>query len=190
MFWLRHCSDWSATSGRWLNERIERACFFTGDSAIIVSKLGVGHEMDVFLRAVKGVGKQHAKFQPVCTAWHRFHPRCRLVKPIEGRDAIERLYELMPKADDVFDVADRGEETARVRRIRPGMRTDRGIRNLHRDPQLAANIDVGRDRRHCIFTVESVGARPSRSLVLEALDILLAKCALHRTKLQREFPAD
>ena len=40
--------------------------------------------------AVKGIGKDHAKFSPVSTASYRLLPEIRLLRPVEGADA-ERL---------------------------------------------------------------------------------------------------
>ena len=38
---------------------------------ILISKMRPGHEMDIKMFAVKGVGRDHAKFSPVCTAYYR-----------------------------------------------------------------------------------------------------------------------
>ena len=34
---------------------------------ILLNELNPGHEMNIFMHAVKGIGKDHAKFSPVCT---------------------------------------------------------------------------------------------------------------------------
>ncbi len=46
--------------------------------------------MDIKLYAVKGVGRDHAKFSPVCTAFYRLLPEITIERPIIGQDA-ERL---------------------------------------------------------------------------------------------------
>lgn len=33
---------------------------------ILLNKLNPGHEIDIIMEAVKGIGKDHAKFSPVC----------------------------------------------------------------------------------------------------------------------------
>ena len=45
---------------------------------IIIAKLRPGHELDIRMVAIKGVGKDHAKFSPVATAYYRLLPEIRL----------------------------------------------------------------------------------------------------------------
>ena len=47
-------------------------------------------EIDVRCHAVKGIGKDHAKFSPVATTSYRLLPEIRLTRTVEGADA-ERL---------------------------------------------------------------------------------------------------
>ena len=44
-------------------------------------------EIDVRCHAVKGIGKDHAKFSPVATASYRLLPEIRLTQTVEGADA-------------------------------------------------------------------------------------------------------
>lgn len=37
------------------------------ENDILISKMRPGHEIHVFMHAVKGIGKDHAKFSPVGT---------------------------------------------------------------------------------------------------------------------------
>ncbi|TYG76641.1 hypothetical protein ES288_D03G129400v1 [Gossypium darwinii] len=41
---------------------------------IIIAKLGPGQEIELEAHAVKGIGKTHAKWSPVATAWYRMLP--------------------------------------------------------------------------------------------------------------------
>ena len=54
---------------------------------ILLAKLRPGHELDIKLYAVKGVGRDHAKFSPVATAFYRLLPEIRLLKPVIGEAA-------------------------------------------------------------------------------------------------------
>ncbi|KAL1130207.1 hypothetical protein AAG570_013145 [Ranatra chinensis] len=54
---------------------------------IMVAKLRPGLEIDVRMEAVKGIGRDHAKFSPVGTASYRLHPYINLLKDIEGEQA-------------------------------------------------------------------------------------------------------
>ncbi len=43
--------------------------------------------MDIKLYAYKGVGRDHAKFSPVCTAYYRLLPEIILKSSVYGEDA-------------------------------------------------------------------------------------------------------
>ena len=59
----------------------------------------------------KGIGRTHAKWSPVCTAYYRLTPDIRLSSPIEGTDATE-LKQLCPMG--VFDIEDLGKGKTRA----------------------------------------------------------------------------
>lgn len=42
---------------------------------ILIAKLRPGQSIELEAHCVKGVGKDHAKFSPVCTAWYRLQVR-------------------------------------------------------------------------------------------------------------------
>ena len=44
--------------------------------------------MDIELYAHKGIGKDHAKFSPVCTAFYRLLPTIKLLKTFTGEVSI------------------------------------------------------------------------------------------------------
>ena len=45
------------------------------ESHILLNKLHPGHELDIKLYAIKGIGRDHAKFSPVATAFYRLLPK-------------------------------------------------------------------------------------------------------------------
>jgi DNA-directed RNA polymerase I and III subunit RPAC1 len=57
---------------------------------ILLNKLLPGHELDIKLYAVKGIGRDHAKFSPVATAFYRLLPEITLNRTVMGEEA-ERL---------------------------------------------------------------------------------------------------
>ncbi|KAF7237391.1 hypothetical protein EG68_09371 [Paragonimus skrjabini miyazakii] len=54
---------------------------------ILVNKLAVGDELEARCVAVKGIGRDHAKFSPVSAAYYKFMPIIKLLRPIEGDEA-------------------------------------------------------------------------------------------------------
>lgn len=56
---------------------------------ILLNKLAVGDEIEGRCIAVKGVGRDHAKFSPVSAAYYKFLPIIKLLQPIEGDQALK-----------------------------------------------------------------------------------------------------
>lgn len=54
---------------------------------ILISKMRPGHEIDMQLIAVKGIGKDHAKFSPVATATYRLLPDITITRKVKGSEA-------------------------------------------------------------------------------------------------------
>lgn len=65
------------------------------EPGILLAKLAPGQELHFRALAVKGAGKDHAKFSPVATASYRMHPRITLTQPVIGELA-ERLKSCFP----------------------------------------------------------------------------------------------
>ncbi len=73
---------------------------------ILLSKMRPGQEMEMELMCEKGVGKTHAKWSPVSTAYYRLLPEISLNEEISGDEAQE-LKKKCPA--DVFDIEDSGK---------------------------------------------------------------------------------
>jgi DNA-directed RNA polymerase I and III subunit RPAC1 len=71
---------------------------------ILIAKLRPGQEIEMDLICEKGIGKTHAKWSPVCTAFYRLLPDIE-VKNVTGQDALD-LVKLCPMK--VFDIEDLG----------------------------------------------------------------------------------
>ena len=78
---------------------------------ILIAKLRPGQEIEMELICEKGIGKTHAKWSPVCTAYYRLMPDIRIVQPIENEDAKE-LKALCPLG--VFDIEDLGKNKSKA----------------------------------------------------------------------------
>ena len=53
---------------------------------IIIAKLREGQEIELELYCSKGVGRTHAKWSPVSTAYYRLKPSIEFEEPIEGEE--------------------------------------------------------------------------------------------------------
>jgi len=127
---------------------------------ILVNKLRPGHEMEIVMFAVKGVGRDHAKFSPVATAFYRLLPAITIKRPIRG-EAATRLQSCFSPGVIGLDKGSDGQAVAKVEEAR----MDSCSRNLYRHEDLKMAVDIEKVKDHFIFTVESVGALPPGTLV-------------------------
>ncbi|XP_055297970.1 DNA-directed RNA polymerases I and III subunit RPAC1 [Sitodiplosis mosellana] len=134
---------------------------------ILISKMRPGHELDIKLLAVKGIGKDHAKFSPVSTATYRLLPEITMKQTVTGEDAkiLQSCF-----SPGVIEINENGQAYVKEARY------DSCSRNVYRYPHLANTVDIARIRNHFIFTVESVGAYPPHDIFIEAVKILKKKC--------------
>ena len=72
---------------------------------ILLAKMRPGQEIEMELICEKGIGKTHAKWSPVCTAYYRLLPDIKIKETIKGQDAKD-LKKTCPMG--VFDIEDMG----------------------------------------------------------------------------------
>ena len=137
---------------------------------ILIAKMRPGHELDLKLYAVKGYGRDHAKFSPVATASYRLLPEVKILKPIVGEAAL-RLKDCF--SEGVIGIKkSKTHQEAYVKNAR----YDACSRNVYRHEDLKESVEMSKVRDHFIFNIESVGAIPPEDLVPMALDVLVEKC--------------
>lgn len=139
---------------------------------ILIAKLRPGQEIDVVMHCVKGIAKDHVKFQSVATASYRLLPEIILKKPVTGEMA-HRLKACFPKGVIKVDSVD-GNAVARV----ANCRRDTCSREVLRHSDLKECVELTRVKEHFIFSVESVGALLPNVIFTEAVDILMQKCQM------------
>ncbi|XP_045502649.1 DNA-directed RNA polymerases I and III subunit RPAC1 [Colias croceus] len=134
---------------------------------ILISKMRPGHELDLSLIAVKGIGKDHAKFSPVATATYRLLPEIILTREVNGSEACLLQSCFSP---GVISIDSNG--CAYVK----DARYDSCSRNVYRYDNIKDAVILSRIRDHFIFNVESVGAMSPQAIFVEAVKILRDKC--------------
>lgn len=137
------------------------------ESDILISKMRPGHELSLKMLAVKGVGKDHAKFSPVSCASYRLLPEIRLNREVTGRDAV-----LLQKCFSPGVIEIDKSQSAYVKNAR----YDNCSRNVYRYPHLADAVTISRVRNHFIFTIESLGAYQPEEIFIESIKLLKKKC--------------
>ncbi|KAF9608965.1 hypothetical protein IFM89_012142 [Coptis chinensis] len=138
---------------------------------IIIAKLGTGQEIELEAHAVKGMGKTHAKWSPVATAWYRMLPEVELLEDVEDVLA-EELKQKCPVK--VFDIEDTLEGKKKAFVANP--RACTLCRECIRGEEWQKRVALRRVKDHFIFTIESTGALPPEVLFTEAVKILEDKC--------------
>lgn len=136
---------------------------------IIITKLRENQEIELELYCSKNIGRNHAKWSPVSTAYYRLLPYIEFSEPIKGEDA-ERLKKSCPM--NVYDIEDAmGLKEAYVKDIRACTM----CRECIRSDDFDKKIELGKRRNHYIFTVESLGVVPPEILFSKALEVLKEK---------------
>nr|KJB19468.1 hypothetical protein B456_003G104500 [Gossypium raimondii] len=130
---------------------------------IIIAKLGPGQEIELEAHAVKGIGKTHAKWSPVATAWYRMLPELR-IDYIED-DLAEELKSKCPV--NVFDIEDLGKGRRRATVARP--RACTLCRECIRGDDWEKRVALRHVKDHFI-------SLPPEILFTEAVKILEDKC--------------
>ncbi|KAK4469114.1 hypothetical protein MN116_006699 [Schistosoma mekongi] len=140
-------------------------------STILINKLALGDEIEARCVAVKGIGRDHAKFSPVAAAYYKFHPIIKLLRTIEGEQAVKLQKSF---ASGVIGINSRTGQA-----FVDNARLDNGSREHMRHPEFRDTVFVGMDSSHCIFTIETIapGTRPPSSLVRCALAVMISKCS-------------
>uniref|UniRef100_A0A1D1ZGR5 DNA-directed RNA polymerases I and III subunit RPAC1 n=1 Tax=Anthurium amnicola TaxID=1678845 RepID=A0A1D1ZGR5_9ARAE len=139
---------------------------------IIIAKLGPGQAIELEAHAVKGIGKTHAKWSPVATAWYRMLPEVVLLKEIEGELAVELVKKCPVNVFQEIEDIGKGKKKAVVANPRACTLCRECIRGEGWEERVA----VRRVKDHFIFKIESTGALPPEVLFTEAIKILEEKC--------------
>jgi len=148
---------------------------------ILIAKMRPGHEIDMKLIAMKGIGRDHAKFSPVATAFYRLLPDIKLVREVEG-EAAERLQ----KCFSPGVIALRHTKEGRTVAVVNNSRYDSSSRNVFKHEDLKDAVVMSKVQDHFIFSIESVGALPADVIFTEAIKILKNKCLSLLEELEHE----
>eukprot|EP00927_Polykrikos_kofoidii_P072517 TRINITY_DN68621_c0_g1_i1.p1 TRINITY_DN68621_c0_g1~~TRINITY_DN68621_c0_g1_i1.p1 ORF type:complete len:361 (-),score=67.97 TRINITY_DN68621_c0_g1_i1:65-1147(-) len=153
---------------------------------IIIAKMRAGQEMEIVCHCEKGIGRDHAKWSPVCTATYRLLPHITFKKDIKDKDA-EELKNVCPMG--VFDIEDIGGGSKRATVAHPRKCTTcrECITSFEGE---AKGLVLGKRKDFYLFSIESVGQVSAMVLFERALTKLKQKCAVAKDVLcQRQGQA-
>ncbi|KAJ6546923.1 DNA-directed RNA polymerase [Mycena capillaripes] len=138
---------------------------------IVLAKLRPGQGVQITLHAIKGVGKDHAKFSPVATASYRLLPNIVIKKPIPPHLA-EKFQKCF--SPGVIRVDPR---TKAVTVDEENKRKDTVSREVLRHPEFEGYVELSRVRDFFLFNIESESAYPPQRLFQEAISVMRGKLA-------------
>ena len=133
----------------------------------------------------KGIGKTHAKWSPVCTAWYRMLPDIRLTQKVKGDEAKE-LVKLCPAK--VFDIEDLGSKGCQA--VVKNQEACTTCRECIRHEHLAEKVSLGKRKDVFEFHVESVGMYSPQDIVVRSLQILKEKAQKWKNIVQEKSQQD
>jgi DNA-directed RNA polymerase I and III subunit RPAC1 len=137
---------------------------------IIIAKLRPGQVIHLEAHCNRGIGKDHAKFSPVCTASYRLMPKVEILEDVYD-DRAELLMELERGVFELVNTSD-GRKKVQIKNAANSTMS----RNYLSEDDLAKSIKISRIPDHFIFSVETVGAIAPEDLLPRALLILVGKC--------------
>ena len=127
---------------------------------ILINKLTTGMEIDLECYCTKGIGRTHAKWSPVCTAYYKLINKINILKEINGNNA-EELRQICPKG--VYIINKKGKaEVGNVRECT-------SCRECIRQEKFQEYIELGKTADHYEFHIESVGIYKPENIFFRAI---------------------
>ena len=121
---------------------------------ILIAKLRPGQEIEMEVVCEKGIGKTHAKWSPVCSAYYRLVPQIRLKEEIRD-DKAKLLKKTCPMG--VFDIEDIGGKSNSVKAVVKNSLACTTCRECIRDDYFNERVELAKIKDRFEFHVESVG---------------------------------
>ncbi|KAI9598953.1 DNA-directed RNA polymerase [Syncephalis fuscata] len=138
--------------------------------SILVAKLRPGQSIQAELHCEKGIGRDHAKYSPVATAYYRLMPEIVITQDIVDADADKFAKCFVPGVIKI--VKERGVRKAMVDNPRLCTMNREALRH----DEFKNKVKIMHKPTHFIFNIESTGAMTPPELVLHSIKRLMRKC--------------
>mmetsp|Transcript_49982 Transcript_49982/g.140888 ORF Transcript_49982/g.140888 Transcript_49982/m.140888 type:complete len:346 (-) Transcript_49982:181-1218(-) len=151
---------------------------------ILIAQLRKGQEIECECFCEKGLGKDHAKWSPVCTTYYRLMPDIRFAKPVVGDDAATLKRVCPTGVFDIEDVPGQGPTAVVVDPLK--CTTCREC--IDEFDGESVGLILGKTKNHYLFKIESTGSIPAPILFEKALVKLKDKCETAKSVLAQRKP--
>eukprot|EP00871_Galdieria_phlegrea_P004785 jgi/Galph1/5307/GphlegSOOS_G3905.1 len=158
---------------------------------ILLAKLRPGQRIELEARCTKGIGKIHAKWSPVATAYYAMYPQVQLIEDIRDTEAHQLVKKCPMQVFDIEEVSLAGEQQAmveheessstkgssshvRAKVISPQRCTM--CRECIREEGWEKKVRLSKVRDHFLFSIQGTGCIPTDELFLRALNVMRSKC--------------
>lgn len=162
----------------------DEARILRSSTGIRIVALGKGQNIHLVAKAHKSVGKEHAKWNPVCVATYRYEPiievdvqKMDLLSPDQVEKLIAscptKVFEGASSVSGRFTVANKEKCMFCQECVKVGDGIMYEITKRKHDSDKLVKVSHNTGVFH--FTVESTGALPPEDIVMDAFDVILKK---------------
>eukprot|EP00747_Dinoflagellata_sp_TGD_P123508 gnl/TRDRNA2_/TRDRNA2_173829_c0_seq4.p1 gnl/TRDRNA2_/TRDRNA2_173829_c0~~gnl/TRDRNA2_/TRDRNA2_173829_c0_seq4.p1 ORF type:complete len:316 (+),score=-7.73 gnl/TRDRNA2_/TRDRNA2_173829_c0_seq4:237-1184(+) len=142
------------------------------NSKILLAILAPGQEIVLEAHSIKGIGKEHAKWSPVATAWYRFAPEAILLQDVVD-DMAEKLSGLLP---GFVTTKNNGKNSyAVLGSARENETLLEKFRLMASKEDWAPYLLLRKSKNHFIFTIETSGSLSGWEILSQSIKILINK---------------
>jgi len=145
-----------------------------GDDPIIIAKLKKNQELDMKMIAIKGTGREHAKYSPVCTVVLKQEPEIELSKSKMELLNENQKKEFVESCPSKVYRYDENKKMIEIKNPKDCTYCEECIKKLD-SFKIEKGVRIQPKKDKFLFKIETTGSLKPEQIVLSALDVLNTK---------------